>query len=49
MASVAVAAGDASPQGGYYRYPSVHGDTVVFTSEGDLWSVGNSTAAPRDA
>ena len=24
---------------GYYRSPAVHGDTVVFTSEGDLWSV----------
>ena len=22
---------------GYPRYPSVHGDTVVFTAEGDLW------------
>ena len=24
---------------GYYRFPAVHGDTVVFTSEGDLWSI----------
>ncbi len=25
---------------GYYRLPSLHGSTVVFTSEGDLWAVG---------
>ncbi len=24
---------------GYYRYPTIHGDTVVFLSEDDLWSV----------
>ncbi|WP_420583384.1 S41 family peptidase [Reichenbachiella sp.] len=31
----------ASAQGfqGYYRFPDVHQNTVVFTAEGDLWSV----------
>ncbi len=24
---------------GYYRFPDVHGDQVVFTAEGDLWTV----------
>ena len=24
---------------GYYRFPTIHNDTVVFTAEGDLWSV----------
>ena len=25
---------------GYYRYPAIHDSTIVFTAEGDLWSVG---------
>ncbi len=25
---------------GYYRFPAIHNDTVVFTAEGDLWVVG---------
>ena len=29
-----------TPSLGYYRYPSIHGDTIVFTAEGDLWRVG---------
>ena len=27
-----------SPQG-YYRYPTINGETVVFASEGDLWEI----------
>ena len=27
----------ASP--GYYRYPTLHNDTLVFTAEGDVWKI----------
>jgi len=36
-----------SPRAGYYRYPAIHGDTVVFTSEGDLWEVAATGGAAR--
>src|ERR1700723_647710 len=40
-------ASEPSGRSGYYRYPALHGDTVVFTSEGDLWSVGIRGGAAR--
>ena len=30
-----------SLQRGYFRYPTLHDDTVVFTAEGDLWKVSD--------
>ena len=45
MALVTVAV--AEPRAGYYRYPSIHEKTIVFTAEGDLWIVPIEEA-PRD-
>lgn len=30
-------------QKGYYRYPAIHGDNIIFTAEGDLWIYDLST------
>lgn len=35
--SLALAAGHAFAAEPYFRFPSIRGDTVVFTAEGDLW------------
>ena len=32
---------------GYYRFPAIHGDTVIFTAEGDLWAVSVKGGAAR--
>ncbi|MCB2156832.1 PDZ domain-containing protein [bacterium] len=34
LASIATAAHE-----GYYNYPDIHGDTIVFAADGDLWKV----------
>lgn len=32
---------------GYYRSPTIHGDTIVFVSEGDLWKVPTTGGVAR--
>src|SRR6266481_1042346 len=41
MVVVCVATG-ALAEPGYYRYPTLAGDKIIFTAEGDLWSVPSS-------
>lgn len=49
LASVApLAAQSAQPTPlGYYRYPAIHDTTIVFTAEGDLWTIGISGGVAR--
>ena len=44
---ILVQAAFAAGRTGYYRYPAVHQNTVVFVSEGDLWSVDIGGGAAR--
>ncbi len=39
LLSLVLPGASATGRNGYYRFPAIHGDTIVFTSEGDLWTV----------
>ncbi len=40
LAAVGIGANNKAPSG-YYRFPALHNDTLVFTAEGDLWRIDN--------
>jgi tricorn protease len=40
-------AGTVNTRPGYYRDPAIHGDTIIFTAEGDLWTVSVKGGAAR--
>jgi tricorn protease len=44
--SHAVAANSDTQPLGYYRDPTLHGDTVVFTAQGDLWKSSTTNRQP---
>ncbi|NKB86745.1 MAG: protease [Acidobacteria bacterium] len=50
LVSVLLVSSTAWPQEGrqgYYRYPTLHDDTLVFAAEGDLWKVSASGGVAR--
>ncbi|HXY37692.1 MAG TPA: S41 family peptidase [Planctomycetaceae bacterium] len=47
LASGPVPAADTPPPQGYYRYPAIHGDTIAFVAEGDVWTVGTNGGVAR--
>jgi len=47
LTSTIITADGTPTRPGYYREPAIHGDTIIFTAEGDLWTVSAKGGAAR--
>ncbi len=45
--NAAASAADTPAPQGYYRFPAIHGDTIAFVAEGDVWTVGVNGGVAR--
>jgi tricorn protease len=41
LSTLSLFAAEPSAPRGYFRYPAIHGQTIVFAAEGDLWKTGS--------
>jgi tricorn protease len=47
IGSVRARAAEAAVARGYFRYPTINGDTIAFAAEGDIWTVSTSGGVAR--
>ena len=47
ISSISSIAGAVPAPAGYYRFPALHGDTLLFTAQGDLWKMSLRSGAAQ--